>query len=32
MIRWSSVGFPLAFLAAWILLQLVVLPRLGVST
>ncbi len=32
MTRWSSVGFPLAFLAAWILLQLVVLPRLGVST
>jgi hypothetical protein len=32
MVRSSSLALPLAFLAAWLLLQLVVLPRLGVST
>lgn len=32
MVKWSSVAFPLAILAAWLILQLVVLPRLGVST
>lgn len=32
MVKWSSLGFPIAFLAAWLLIQLVLLPRLGVST
>ncbi len=32
MAKLSSLGLPLALLAAWLLLQLVVLPRLGVST
>jgi len=31
-VRWSNVAFPVVFLAAWLILQLVVLPRLGVST
>jgi hypothetical protein len=32
MAKLSGLGLPLALLAAWLLLQLVVLPRLGVST
>jgi hypothetical protein len=31
-VEWSSLLLPGAFLVAWLLLQLVVLPRLGVST
>lgn len=30
--RWADVALPLGFIAAWIILQAVVLPRMGVST
>ncbi len=29
---WRELAFPVLFLAAWLIIQLVVLPRLGVST
>jgi hypothetical protein len=30
--RWGDLAFAAAFIAVWLVLQLVVLPRLGVST
>ncbi len=30
--RWGNYLLPLAFIAIWIVLQAVVLPRMGVST
>jgi hypothetical protein len=31
-VKWSGLLVPLGFLALWVILQLIVLPRLGVST
>jgi len=31
-LKWSELALPIVFVGAWLLLQLVVLPRLGVST
>jgi hypothetical protein len=31
-VKWSELAVPIIIVGAWILLQLVVLPRLGVST
>ncbi len=30
--RWGELVLPLVFVGAWLLIQLVILPRLGVST
>ncbi len=30
--KWSELALPAAFVGLWLLLQLVVLPRLGVAT
>jgi hypothetical protein len=31
-VKWSDIAFAAVFIAIWLVLQLVVLPRLGVST
>jgi hypothetical protein len=31
-VKWSELALPIVFVGVWLLLQLVVLPRLGVST
>ena len=31
-VKWSELALPVVFVGLWLLLQLVVLPRLGVST
>jgi len=31
-VKWSELALPAAFIGFWLLLQLVVLPRLGVAT
>jgi hypothetical protein len=31
-VRWSDIAFAAAIVAIWLVLQLIVLPRLGVST
>jgi hypothetical protein len=31
-VKWSDLAFAAAFIAIWLVLQLAVLPRLGVST
>ena len=31
-VKWSELALPVIFVGLWLLLQLVVLPRMGVST
>ncbi len=31
-VKWSELALPVVFVGLWLLLQLVVLPRLGVAT